>query len=77
MTAGEVFRYGIATGRCERDIAADLRGALPARQQKHFRRRSRTRSSSDSSDADIWAYQGQFSTACAFKLSALLGLAPW
>ena len=26
---GQVFRYAIATGRAERDIAADLRGALP------------------------------------------------
>ncbi len=25
---GQVFRYGIATGRCERDPAADLRDAL-------------------------------------------------
>ena len=28
---GQVFRYGIATGRCERNPAADLRGALKAR----------------------------------------------
>lgn len=27
---GQVFRYGIATGRCERNPAADLRGALKA-----------------------------------------------
>jgi len=26
--AGQVFRYGIATGRCERDPSRDLRGAL-------------------------------------------------
>jgi len=26
---GQVFRYGVATGRCERDISADLKGALP------------------------------------------------
>lgn len=25
---GQVFRYGVATGRCKRDLAADLRGAL-------------------------------------------------
>lgn len=75
MTAGQVFRYGIATGRCERDIAADLRGALPAHQKRHF---------AAITDPvkfgqllrDIWAYQGQFSTACAFKLSALFGLRP-
>ena len=26
--AGRVFRYGLATGRCERNVAADLQGAL-------------------------------------------------
>ena len=31
-----VFRYGIATGRCERDVAADLRGALVAPKVKHM-----------------------------------------
>jgi integrase len=33
---GQVFRYGVATGRCERDIAADLRGALPPVKTKHL-----------------------------------------
>jgi integrase len=28
QVAGQVFRYGIATGKCERDWSADLRGAL-------------------------------------------------
>jgi integrase len=28
QVCGQVFRYGIATGRCSRDLAADLRGAL-------------------------------------------------
>lgn len=32
---GQVFRYGIATGRCTRDIAADLRGALTPHKKKH------------------------------------------
>ncbi len=33
---GQVFRYGIQTGRCDRDIAVDLRGALKTRKTKHF-----------------------------------------
>lgn len=33
--AGRVFRYGIATGRAERDPAADLRGALPPVKETH------------------------------------------
>jgi integrase len=35
--AGKIFRYGIATGVCERDAAADLRDALPPiPKDKHF-----------------------------------------
>jgi integrase len=33
--AGMVFRYGIATGRCEHDITADLRGALATPKKEH------------------------------------------
>lgn len=35
QAAGQVFRYGVATGRCERDPSADLRDALPPVQVKH------------------------------------------
>lgn len=33
---GRVFRYAIATGRAERDVAADLIGALTPPKEKHF-----------------------------------------
>jgi integrase len=33
--ASQVFRYAIATGRCERDPAPDLRGALTPHRKKH------------------------------------------
>ncbi|HEX2751695.1 MAG TPA: integrase arm-type DNA-binding domain-containing protein [Alphaproteobacteria bacterium] len=33
---GSVFRYGIATGLCSRDIAADLKGALSYTPTQHF-----------------------------------------
>ncbi len=33
---GQVFRYGIQTGKCERDATADLRGALKIRKTKHY-----------------------------------------
>jgi integrase len=33
---GRVFRYGIATGRAERDVAADLLGALTPHKDGHF-----------------------------------------
>ena len=34
--AGMVFRYGIATGRAERNVAADLAGALESPIKRHF-----------------------------------------
>jgi len=36
QTGGQVFRYAIATGRADRNPAADLRGALPPVKQTHL-----------------------------------------
>jgi integrase len=33
---GQVFRYAVATGRAKRDIAADLKGALPPANKSHL-----------------------------------------
>lgn len=33
---GQIFRYGIATGKCERDPTADLKGALKVGKVNHF-----------------------------------------
>ena len=33
---GQVFRYGVATGKCKRDTAADLKGALPTPKTNNF-----------------------------------------
>jgi integrase len=33
---GQVFRYGIQTGKCSRDPSSDLKGALKTRKTKHF-----------------------------------------
>ncbi len=33
---GMVFRYGIQTGKCERDASSDLKGALKTRKTKHY-----------------------------------------
>jgi integrase len=35
QVCGQVFRYGIATGRCSRNLTADLRGALTPHVKKH------------------------------------------
>lgn len=34
--SGQIFRYGVATGRCERDPSQDLAGALANPVKKHF-----------------------------------------
>ena len=75
QTAGMVFRYGIVTGRCERDISLDLKGALPSKQQIHYA----AITDPEKFGAllrDLWAYKGAFATCCALKLSALFGLRP-
>ena len=35
QVCGQVFRYGIATGRCTRNLAVDLRGALTPHRGRH------------------------------------------
>jgi hypothetical protein len=35
QVCGQIFRYGIATGRCTRNLSADLRGALAPHVPKH------------------------------------------
>ena len=69
--AGQVFRYGIATGRCERDPAGDLRGALRPAMVKHMAAVLEPAQAGDLLRA-MDAYSGQPSTRAALALSALL-----
>jgi len=36
QNCGQIFRYAVATGKAERDVAADLRGALAPVREGHF-----------------------------------------
>jgi len=36
QTCGQIFRYAVATGRADRDISADLKGALKVRKKTHY-----------------------------------------
>jgi len=36
ILCGQIFRYAVATGRANRDHTADLKGALPPAEKKHF-----------------------------------------
>ncbi len=67
---GQVFRYGVVTGRCDRNPAADLRGALKARPKpKHMA----ALPASELPDflRKIDGYDGELQTKLALRLLAL------
>lgn len=69
--AGQVFRFGVQTGRCERDIAADLRGALKPHVTRHFSAILDPVKAGEMLRA-IDGYTGQPTTTAALKLAALI-----
>jgi integrase len=69
--AGQVFRYGIATGRCTDNPAANLRGALRAAPVKHLAAVLEPQKTGELLRA-IDGYAGQPTTRAALLLSALL-----
>lgn len=70
QTAGQVFRYGIQTGRCERNPAPDLHGALRPLKVRHMAAILDPIKAGELMRA-IDAYTGQPSTRAALLLSAL------
>ncbi len=69
--AGQVFRFGIATGRCAGNPAADLRGALEPYTEKHMAAVLEPAKAGELLRA-IEGYSGQPTTRVALVLSALL-----
>ncbi len=72
---GRVARFAIATGRAERDISADLRGALAPVATSHFAALTDPRRIGDLLRA-IDAFHGQPSTMYALKLAAYVFVRP-
>lgn len=68
---GQVFRYGVSTGRCERNPAADLRGALKPVLTRHMAAILEPSRVGELMRA-IAGYDGQPTTRTALYLSALL-----
>ncbi|MGR3905824.1 integrase arm-type DNA-binding domain-containing protein [Burkholderia sp. SR8] len=71
QNCGQVFRYAVATGRAQRDVTADLRGALPPVQQEHY--------PSITEPAQIGqlmrafdGFEGTFPVQCALRLAPML-----
>lgn len=72
---GQVFRYAIATGRAERDLSADLRGALPPVKGKHFAAITEPKRVAKLLRA-IDGYQGTLTVNCALRLAPLVFVRP-
>jgi integrase len=73
--AGQIFRYAIATGRAERNPAADLIGALERPQTRHFASIILPSKIGELLRA-IYGYQGWPVTIAALKLAPLLFVRP-
>ena len=72
---GQVFRFAIATGRAEHDIAADLVGALKPKQTKHFPSVTEPEKVAGLLRA-LDGYQGSFVVMSAIRLAPLLFVRP-
>lgn len=72
---GQVFRYAIATGRAERDVSADLRGAIPPAIVKHRPAITDPEKLGELIRA-IDAFDGTFVVKCALRLAPMLFVRP-
>lgn len=73
---GQIFRYAIATGRAERDISADLRGALPpVPKNAHHAAVTDPKRLGDLLKI-MDGYQGSFIVKCALRLAPILFVRP-
>lgn len=75
QVCGQVFRYAVATGRAERDAAADLKGALPPAKPKHLASIVDPKKIGELLRT-IESYSGAFTTICALKLAPLVFVRP-
>jgi integrase len=71
----QVMRYGVATGRCKRDVTVDLRGALKARKTKHHASITEPARIGELLRAND-GYTGHGVTLYALKLAPLLFVRP-
>lgn len=72
---GQVFRYGVASGLVERDVTADLRGALSAIPKRHYAAVTESQQVGTMLRA-IYAYNGHAYAIAALKLSPMVFVRP-
>ncbi len=75
QAVGQVFRYAVQSGKADRDITLDLRGALPSPKVQHMPTFTEPRDVSALLRA-IDGFQGTFSVECALRLAPLLFVRP-
>lgn len=75
IIAGQIFRYAVATGRAERDPAADLRGALSPVKETHHAALTDPKEVAPLLRA-LDGYQGSFVVKCALRLTPLFFVRP-
>ena len=72
---GQVLRYAVATGRAERDISGDLRGALPPVKGEHLASVTEPEKVADLLRA-MDGYEGTLTVRCALRLAPLVFVRP-
>jgi integrase len=72
---GQIFRYAIATGRAERDLSSDLRGALAPVKNGHFAAITDPKRLGEVLRI-LDSYTGSFVVQCALKLAPMLFVRP-
>jgi len=70
IICGQIFRYGVATGRCKRDVTADLKGALRPPVTKNMAALTTPKEVAELLRASN-EYQGTFVVKCALQLAPL------
>jgi hypothetical protein len=75
QNCGQVFRYAVATGRAQRDIRGDLRGALQPAKSTHMAAITEPRKVAELLRT-FDAYQGTLTVRCALQLAPLVFVRP-
>lgn len=75
QNCGQVFRYGVATGRVLSDPCRDLRGALPPLKHEHFASITEPVAVGELLRA-IDGFKGTFTVQCALRLAPLFFVRP-
>lgn len=75
QTTGQIYRYGVATGRAERDLTQDLKGAIATPKKTHFPAITEPEKVG-SLLSMIYGYQGTATVCAALKLAPLVFVRP-